>query len=225
MSKSFKDLMPSSHYLQLNEIVELIMLTDPDKMLDIGIGFGKYGFLSREYLELWDGRDKYGSWQRQIDGIEAFEPYLNDGHKFVYSNIFTGNALQILPGIKDKAYDLILMVDVLEHFSKEDGLVILKECQRISRNVLISVPLVNSVQDAVFNNPYEMHKYQWKKQNFKSFPGCAFILNYKSLICYFGEKSSEVIPLFRKNLRHRFIVNTLDFFKLRNFLKTVLRKS
>jgi hypothetical protein len=42
--------MPTSHPHQLNQIVELIMLTDPHSLLDVGIGFGKYGVLAREYL-------------------------------------------------------------------------------------------------------------------------------------------------------------------------------
>ena len=31
----------------------------PFSILDIGSGFGKYGVLCREYLELWDGRQEY----------------------------------------------------------------------------------------------------------------------------------------------------------------------
>jgi len=33
--------------------MELITLTNPQCILDVDAGFGKYGFLSREYLELW----------------------------------------------------------------------------------------------------------------------------------------------------------------------------
>ena len=63
--------MPTSHLHQLNAIVEIMMLTDPQSMLDVGVGFGKYGFLAREFLELYDGRDAYADWQRRIDGIEV----------------------------------------------------------------------------------------------------------------------------------------------------------
>ena len=54
--------MPFSHFTQLNTILELITLTDPMSMLDIGVGFGKYGVLAREYLELRDGREAYSPW-------------------------------------------------------------------------------------------------------------------------------------------------------------------
>jgi hypothetical protein len=54
--------MPTSHPYQLNEIIDLAMKVDPKSVLDVGVGFGKYGVLLREYLELWDGRDRYRDW-------------------------------------------------------------------------------------------------------------------------------------------------------------------
>ncbi len=65
--------MPTSNPYQINEILEAINITRPRSILDIRVGFGKYGVLAREYLELYDGREKYGDWKRRIDGIEAFE--------------------------------------------------------------------------------------------------------------------------------------------------------
>ena len=64
---------PSSDFNQIGPIVELIVLANPQSVLDVGCGFGKYGVLAREYLELWDGRQRYGDWTRRIDAIEAFE--------------------------------------------------------------------------------------------------------------------------------------------------------
>ena len=64
--------MPTSHHSQINQIMQFVVLTDPKSLLDIGVGFGKYGFLAREFLELWDGREEIGNWTRRIDGIEIF---------------------------------------------------------------------------------------------------------------------------------------------------------
>ncbi|MCK4786738.1 MAG: hypothetical protein KAV87_23470, partial [Desulfobacteraceae bacterium] len=85
--------MPSSHWYQLNEIMELIILTQPKSILDVGVGFGKYGFLSREYLELFDGREKFDDWKRTIDGIEIFKDYITSLNKMIYDKIYIGNAL------------------------------------------------------------------------------------------------------------------------------------
>jgi hypothetical protein len=216
--------MPSSHYFQLNEIVDLISLTDPGKLLDIGVGFGKYGFLAREYLELWNEGGDYLKWQRQIDGIEAFEPYVTPVHKFIYSNIFIGNAIDILPGLKDK-YDLILMIDVFEHFSYKDGMKLLGECRKNGRNILISVPVVMSAQEAVFGNEFEMHKYGWKKEDFKDIPDKFFLNNSKSVICFIGEDSSRIKKILEKRRIRERIICILDFLHLKKAVKSLIGKS
>ncbi|MBW2991727.1 glycosyltransferase family 1 protein, partial [Candidatus Woesearchaeota archaeon] len=84
--------MPTSSPHQINEIMGEIMELDPSSILDIGVGFGKYGFLCREYLELWDYNNKrYGEWKREIDGIEVYEDYITDIQRKVYNNIFIGD--------------------------------------------------------------------------------------------------------------------------------------
>jgi len=42
--------MPTSHPFQLDDIVQFIIETAPQSILDIGVGFGKYGVFAREYL-------------------------------------------------------------------------------------------------------------------------------------------------------------------------------
>ena len=218
----FDSIMPSSHYFQLNEIVDLIVLTDPGKLLDIGPGFGKYGFLAREYLELWNEGREYLKWERQIDGIEAFEPYLTPVHKFIYDNVFIGNALEILPVLKDH-YDLILMIDVFEHFTYQDGLKLLAECRKKGKNILISVPVAMSAQEAVFGNEFEMHKYAWKKEDFNDIPDKFFLQNVRSTICYIGEDSSRIKKILQKRTVRTGIINILDFLHLKKIVKLLLQ--
>ena len=43
--------MPTSQFRQLNEIVEAIVFSKPRSVLDIGVGYAKYGVLTREYLD------------------------------------------------------------------------------------------------------------------------------------------------------------------------------
>ncbi len=43
--------MPTSHLYQISDILEIISLIRPRSVLDVGVGFGKYGLLAREYLE------------------------------------------------------------------------------------------------------------------------------------------------------------------------------
>lgn len=183
--------MPTSHPYQINEIIELIITINPKKLLDIGVGFGKYGFLSREYLELYDGTQNYRDWKRRIDGIEAHESYITPVHRHIYTQIHIGNALDVLPTLKD-TYDLILLIDVLEHFTFEDGSKLLRACLERGRNVVVATPWDIGHQKEDFGNPYETHQFQWNPKHFKSCPHAKFIFNERSLICHMGEDASRL---------------------------------
>ena len=179
--------MPSSIPQQLNDIVELIIDTNPKSILDVGVGFGKYGFLSREYLELWDGRGQYKDWRRRIDGIEVFKEYLTPIHDFVYNQAYVGNVLDILPTLRTR-YDLILLIDILEHFEYVDGIHLLKECRKHGRNIIISTPKhASMLQRECFGNPFETHRFQWRKKHFRGFGSLFFVHHQRSIICYMGE--------------------------------------
>ena len=75
--------------------MDIIISLQPFSVLDVGSGFGKYGVLCREYLELWDGRQEY-KFIRRIDGVEAFENYITPLHKFIYNNIYTENIIDFI---------------------------------------------------------------------------------------------------------------------------------
>lgn len=183
--------MPTSPPYQLNEIIYTVMIYDPMSILDIGIGFGKYGFLLREYLEFWNGNRNYKNWKKQIDGIEIFEEYITPLHNFIYNRIYVGNAVELLPEL-EKKYDLILLIDVIEHLNYENGLRLLEECKKRARNVLISTPRDIGTQKDEFNNQYETHIFQWKKKYFNRFTKKFFIPNIDSIIVFIGDDAPEV---------------------------------
>ena len=165
--------MPTSHPHQISTIMAKILELRPCSVLDIGVGFGKYGYLCREYLELWDGREQYHDWKCVIDGIEAFEFYITDIQKAIYNNIYIGDALDILPlkqplGVDGK-YDLVLLIDVLEHFSRDDGELLLKKIEQTARAVLLSIPKQVSKQGAAFGNEYESHISSWSIKDFTKY--------------------------------------------------------
>jgi hypothetical protein len=185
--------MPTSHYLQISKIIEVISLLRPQSILDVGIGYGKYGILSREYLEPWTDHPLTRS--IRIDGIEAFPAYVGPGQRYYYDQIYFGNALDVLPTID--SYDLILLIDVLEHFSYGDGLRLLELCASKSRHVLIATPFDIDIQEAVFGNEFERHRFQWKKKHFhRFFPG-SFFFNYHSLSCLIGPESKSIAAKMR----------------------------
>ena len=169
----------------------MITAANPRSLLDIGAGFGKYGVLAREYLELHDYSWRKPNWQCHIDGIEAFEEYLSELHNFTYNHVFVGNALDIVPTLEEH-YDLVLLVDVLEHFTFDDGVKLLKDCSSLANNVLVSTPLDWIAQTDILGNPYEIHKSLWKKRNFNQFGPHFFVPDPLSLICFMGKDSDRL---------------------------------
>jgi hypothetical protein len=143
--------------------MDIVMQARPESVLDVGIGFGKFGFLCREYLELWDGRNAYDHWKRRIDGIEVFETYVTPLQRMIYDHIYVGDALDVLPTL-DWAYDLVAIIDVIEHLEQADGARVLKECARVGRSLLISSPKTVRTQGPVFGNEHEQHRFQWGRE-------------------------------------------------------------
>lgn len=181
--------MPTSHPFQLNEITHLVTLLKPKRVLEIGIGFGKYGMLLREYLEIWGEGDDYAKWTRTIDGIEIFEPYILPHHRSIYDQIFIGNAIDILPEIDN--YDLILLIDVLEHFEMEDAKRLLALCKTKSEHIIISSPKDIGTQGAGYNNEFEAHRSQWTSISLKKEldSQLLFIPNRYSIIALYAPKA------------------------------------
>jgi cyclopropane fatty-acyl-phospholipid synthase-like methyltransferase len=183
--------MPTSDYLKISTLVELIVLTNPRRLLDIGIGFGKYGVLAREYLELWGATASYDSWQRRIDGVEIHKEYLTPLHDYIYDTIYVGDADDIL-GTLTEAYDLALLIDILEHVSYDQGHSLLVRCQQISRNLIICTPKEIGDQGEVFGNPHEAHVSQWKREHFEGLKNHFFVPDPTSIICFVGTDAQRV---------------------------------
>lgn len=110
----------------------------PNRVLDIGIGYVKFGFLLRKYLTYWNSPAE--SRPVQIDAIEAFPQYIGLIQRQIHEQIFIGDAREVLPRLRDDSYNLVLMVDVLEHFDKADGAKAIAECQRIGQATIVSTP-------------------------------------------------------------------------------------
>lgn len=159
--------MPSSQFGYIRKVLGKVAELPHQSILDIGPGFGKYGVLCREYFDLiptWTEKKLSGfdrkNWQVRIDCIEAFEPYITPLHKYIYDNIYLGKAEDVLLGLDN--YDLILMVGVLEHLEKAEGLRLLKECSTKAGAIVLVTPDGSSRQKPVWDNPYEEHKATWQ---------------------------------------------------------------
>jgi SAM-dependent methyltransferase len=150
------EIMPSSTFSAISPIMEAVQMIKPTSVLDVGCGYGKYGFLCREYIEIWKKVEAI------IDAIEVFGPYIEETkERGIYDHIFQGEAITLLKLMPDKIYDLILAIDILEHFDEKDGNEFLDEIKRIGKSAIICTPTTMRPQGAEYGNIYETHRKQW----------------------------------------------------------------
>lgn len=174
--------MPSSRPEIIPHIVNLVSHYAPKSVLDIGMGFGKYGIILREYLELWDQKDGHlpvapRHWKIRIDGIEKERRFVSRVQRAVYSNAYTGEAQKILPALS--FYDLVLLIDVLGENDKTTGTDLLRMALAHTTKVLIATaPL------------YRKDQTQWGRCDFDDFQN----VTYYSVDGRFGIAVIEISP-------------------------------
>jgi hypothetical protein len=159
--------MPTSYYGQISTVLQVVQEINPASILDIGVGFGKYGVLCRELFDIPYERYSKDTWKTRIDGIEGYAQYINPIHSYVYDNVYYSRAEDIIEKL-DFVYDLAMMIDILEHFEKQEGgkllLKILKKC----KNLIVSVPAIPCFQ-TYLDNDLEEHKSIWTVNDFGSY--------------------------------------------------------
>ncbi len=183
--------MPTSQWSQIGVIVDAMMRLQPKSVLDVGVGHGKWGFLAREYLEIFPGRVPYGTRTHRVEGIEAHEPYLGPVHEQLYDRVHRGEALDVLRTLDDRSFDLVLLIDILEHMPRDVGREVLEHATRVGRVVLVSVPRDFKERDEFLGNRYEQHVSPWSMADLRRAGARTFLVNPASHI---GVLSREPLP-------------------------------
>ena len=93
----------------------------PRLVLDVGVGFGKYGYLIREYLDVRGAKNDFGkyrreNWATRLDGIEVCSEYIGDPQRMIYDHIYIGDVVGLLPTVGH--HDFIWASHVLEHLDQ-----------------------------------------------------------------------------------------------------------
>ncbi|MDD3517118.1 MAG: hypothetical protein PHQ14_02125 [Chromatiales bacterium] len=167
--------MPYSNAQQITPIMEEVRRIRPRRMIDVGCGLGVYGMLCRVQLDLYDDEsfdkklfrngERYKRWDTVIDAIEGFEDYLEFIPRWAYDDILIEDVRTALPKLPDAKYDIALALAIIEHLSKQDGIEFVRQLQRISRSVIVSVPK-NVMPQEVAGNDFETHRSQWSQEDF-----------------------------------------------------------
>lgn len=155
----------SSPYENICYVLDIMEILNPSSILDMGVGFGKWGFLFRLYCDIHRCRFFRSDWETRIDGIEIFPGNVEEWHEAIYDNVYIGDAFEVID--KLQKYDVIILGDVLEHFEKEKAHLLLKKCtDRASKAVIVGLPIGDWPQDTLYDNVYEKHLSKWYPQDF-----------------------------------------------------------
>lgn len=151
----------------LTRITQIVRRVSPRSVLDVGCGFGKFGVIFREYLDILGGRYDKKDWATRIDAVEVHTPYITDLHRYVYDNVYETD---IWDFEWPQDYDLVYLGDVIEHFAKSEGIDLLKILK--TNLVLISTPTgIDKKKSNYRGNVHEEHKHIWTKEEFLRLEG------------------------------------------------------
>ena len=142
--------------------------TDPDKkLLSLCCGIG----LELQYLQT-----------RDITAVDIAPQYL-DKLKADFPHIKTVNsdALEFAKDSKDNEYDVISIIDGIEHMDKEAGIELIKEMKRVAKEkILLFTPQGRGEDGYLKNEPHDAwgiagadehqkHKSGWTEDELKSY--------------------------------------------------------
>lgn len=139
-------------------------------ILDVGCGFGKWGFLAKKYF--WSTRDGNTMTEPFVVGIDRYFsllPELNRHH--IYDFLLQADATG-LP-FEDKSFDTVLAIELIEHLTKADGYQALKEFERLAKRcIILSTPNRKCLRDGIETlngfNQYEAHLSWWQLRDLQS---------------------------------------------------------
>lgn len=163
--------MGTSNWQNISFCVELLRQISPAAVLDVGVGYGRWGMLCREFLDVWSGRVFRQDWKVRVEGIEIFPKNIDHYHSYFYDTIHLADAYMFMQSAAPGAYDLIILGDVLEHFEKSRAQILLDMCIRKSKYVLLNVPIgTDWPQGSVYGNLHETHRSVWTTAELDCYP-------------------------------------------------------
>jgi len=152
--------MPTGPLIGVHPIVNTVLELEPRRVLDLGMGTGKWGFLLREQTDFADGRTDPSEWLLQIDGVEGFEPYIGAHQRSVYDHIHVADAREFLQSQESQTYDVALALEIIEHFEPEAAVQFISDALTASRVCVVSTPKGFYAQEG-HANTLETHRSWW----------------------------------------------------------------
>ncbi len=88
----------------------------------------------------------------------------------IHDKFTRGNILAIEKYFKNKSFDAVVLLGVIEHLKRSDGKILLAKLEKIAKKkIIISTPNGFLTQDPSPDNPYQEHISGWTTSDFKKF--------------------------------------------------------
>jgi len=155
--------MPTSNMATCHDMIRIIDYIQPKTVLDVGCGYGRWGYLVREIMDIVHTRYAKETWQTIIDAVEIYAPYITPAHNYIYTKIYTEDIRTFNPNM---VYDLIILGDIIEHLDKPEAQTVIDKLRPLCKNLIITTPNGYIPQGEVLNNPHEIHKCGFSQDEF-----------------------------------------------------------
>lgn len=210
--------MATSYPDQIPVVVYLLQQLRPRTILDVGKGFGKYGFLAHEYAGIdpasrVDPKKTMAEQSRLVLDAVEIEPALLLPHlTHLYRTVFSGDIAQLCDSLP--SYDVVLMADVIEHMHAPAARKTVRTFLDRGSNVIVTTPKRFFTQ-ACYESEFEAHVSHWGRRDFDfaSYvdhqpigPGRVFLLSNSPIrIRGFGSRPMTRIRRLARIVRDQFI--------------------
>ncbi len=142
-----KKLLPLKIFLlSLADPVCLVINKPAKSILDVGCGQGLPMQMIKMRMNV----------KRSV-GVDIHIPYIKESKKKRIHNQYIKTDIRFLP-FKDKSFDVVIGLQVLEHLLKKDSWKVLEKMERIAKKqVIIATPIGKTYHPAVDGNKHQLH--------------------------------------------------------------------
>jgi hypothetical protein len=168
------------------QILRAVYELQPKKILDVGPGMGKYGLLIREQdisckvekAAIEKQEDLCPVSDLVIECCEDTEYFLNGklGNTLysIYDRVIPESIFNIMDIISTKKYDVVMMIDTVEHWKKDDAIELLRHISDYSA-IVVSTPIRTGMYQDHLYGDQRHHITQFEVKDFtENFNGCRF---------------------------------------------------
>lgn len=159
------------YFFSLLDPVCNVIFKNAESVLDVGCGPG----LPMRMINM---RMKV----KQSVGVDIFDPYLKECKENKIHTEYVKADIRKLP-FKDKTFDVVMALQVLEHLHKKEAWQMLNKMEKIAKKqVIIATPIGDMYHPAVDGNEHQLHHSSFYPEEFEKKGYAILKMGRKSLL-------------------------------------------